>query len=69
MSILELREYQKQYVDELQNSFKKGNKKIVLCAPTGSGKTVMFSYMCKNAFTKIKNTYSNRQEGIVFSVG
>ena len=54
MSILELREYQKQYVDGLQNSFKKGNKKIVLCAPTGSGKTVMFSYMCKNAFTKNK---------------
>ena len=54
MSILELREYQKQYLYELQNSFKQKNKKIVLCAPTGSGKTVMFSYICKNAFIKNK---------------
>lgn len=54
MSFLELRDYQNKYVNELQDLFKKGNKRIVLCAPTGSGKTIMFSYMSKKAFQKNK---------------
>lgn len=52
MDRLNLRDYQEGYISELRNSFKKGNKKIVLCAPTGAGKTIMFSYMTKNSYTK-----------------
>jgi superfamily II DNA or RNA helicase len=52
MDRLNLRDYQESYISELRNSFKKGNKKIVLCAPTGAGKTIMFSYMTKNSYTK-----------------
>jgi superfamily II DNA or RNA helicase len=52
MDRLELRDYQEKYIAELRNSFVKGNKKVVLCAPTGSGKTIMFSYMTRNSFTK-----------------
>ncbi len=47
-----LRDYQERYITELRNSFVKGNKKVVLCAPTGAGKTIMFSYMTRNSFTK-----------------
>lgn len=47
-----LRDYQEKYIAELRNSFVKGNRKVVLCAPTGAGKTIMFSYMTRNSFTK-----------------
>lgn len=33
---------------------KQGKKRLIMCAPTGSGKTVMFSYMIKNALQKGK---------------
>lgn len=52
MDRLVLRDYQEKYIDELRNSFKKGNKKVVLCAPTGAGKTIMFSYMTSKAHEK-----------------
>jgi len=47
--MVELRNYQEQYISELQNSFKRKNKRVILCSPTGSGKTVMFSWMVKKA--------------------
>jgi superfamily II DNA or RNA helicase len=47
-----LRDYQEKYITELRNSFVKGNNKVVLCAPTGAGKTIMFSYMTRNSYTK-----------------
>lgn len=50
--MITLRDYQEKYITELRNSFVKGNKKVVLCAPTGAGKTIMFSYMTRNSFTK-----------------
>ena len=40
-----LREYQSKIIQELRKSISNGNKHIVLCAPTGSGKTIMFTYM------------------------
>lgn len=43
--MIELREYQKTLISSLRKSMEKGNKRIVLCAPTGSGKTIMFTYM------------------------
>ena len=42
-----LRPYQGQGIDLTKGKFKNGIKKVVLCIPTGGGKTVMFS-----AFTK-----------------
>ena len=50
--MINLRDYQEKYITELRNSFVKGNKKVVLCAPTGAGKTIMFSYMTRTSFTK-----------------
>ena len=32
-------------IDGLRKSIQKGNKRIVLCAPTGAGKTICFTYM------------------------
>lgn len=46
---LSLRPYQEKIIAELRQSFAKGVKSICLVAPTGSGKTVMFSFMAKNA--------------------
>ena len=40
-----LREYQKQAINNIRNHFVKGKKKILLVAPTGSGKTVIASSM------------------------
>lgn len=41
---MELRDYQIDAINQIQNSFKK-NKRTVLCLPTGAGKTVIFSKM------------------------
>ena len=62
--MINLRDYQEKYITELQQSFYKGNKKIVLCAPTGAGKTIMFSYMTSKAFDKNKKILilSDRKE-------
>lgn len=50
--MIELRDYQKTIIENIRQSFIKGNKRVILCAPTGSGKTVMFTYMVKNAIDK-----------------
>lgn len=41
---MQLRNYQQKAIYEIKESFKK-NKRTVLCLPTGSGKTVVFSQM------------------------
>lgn len=53
--MIKLRSYQEQYIEEIKQSFKNGNKKIILCSATGSGKTIMFSYMTLEAINKKKN--------------
>jgi len=35
--MIKLREYQKQIIKSLRQSLLLGNKKIILCAPTGAG--------------------------------
>ena len=40
-----LRPYQTDLIEKLRLSFKNGHRRVVLSAPTGSGKTVLFSYM------------------------
>jgi superfamily II DNA or RNA helicase len=50
--MIELREYQQKGVEALREKMLAGEKRIVFCAPTGSGKTVVFSHMCKKAVKK-----------------
>lgn len=45
--MLTLRPYQSEAINAIRNSFRNGNRRVVLCAPTGSGKSSMFSYMAK----------------------
>lgn len=54
--MIELRNYQILSVEKLRENILKGIKKQILCAPTGAGKTIMFSFMCKKAFDKGKKT-------------
>jgi superfamily II DNA or RNA helicase len=51
---MKLREYQNNIINSLRNSLRNRNKKIVMCAPTGAGKTIMFTFMVKNALEKGK---------------
>ena len=49
---MKLRNYQEDLIEKLRTSLLKKNKKMILCAPTGSGKTVMFSFMVKKHIEK-----------------
>lgn len=42
---MQLRPYQQRAISELRDAIKEGHKRLILCAPTGAGKTVMFSFM------------------------
>lgn len=61
--IMILRKYQKKIVSELRNSFT-NSKRSILCAPTGSGKTIMFTYMVSEAVKRNKKVLvlTHRQE-------
>jgi len=52
--MIELYDYQESYIEEIKRNFKDGNKHVILCSATGSGKTIMFSYMALEAFKKNK---------------
>lgn len=52
--MITLRPYQNNYVDECSKAFKK-HKRIVLCAPTGAGKTAMFSEIVRRSAEKGTN--------------
>lgn len=49
---MNLRPYQVQLKDDIRSAFSEGKKAVVLCSPTGSGKTVTFADICSNT---IKN--------------
>lgn len=42
---MKLRDYQEAAIQGIRQSFSKGNKRVLLVSPTGSGKTVIFSYV------------------------
>lgn len=54
--MVRLRQYQFDYINELKKSFIKGYKRVILCATTGAGKTIMFSFMTLESFKKEKKT-------------
>jgi superfamily II DNA or RNA helicase len=43
--MIKLRDYQLQLIDQLRTFIREGKKRLVMSAPTGAGKTIMFSYM------------------------
>jgi len=61
--MITLRDYQQSAVDRIRRFFKKG-KHAILQAPTGAGKTIIFSYIAQNAASKGKKVLilTNRTE-------
>jgi DNA repair protein RadD len=54
---VKLRRYQQSCVDEIRAAFAHGHKRALLVSPTGSGKTVMFSYLARGVRAKNKRVY------------
>lgn len=55
--MITLRDYQLDYINSVLNAFKQGKKRVVLCAPTGAGKTAMFSELVRRAAFKETSTW------------
>ncbi len=49
MAIFKLREYQENAKTEVRNLFSSGSKRVILCKPTGSGKTVTFANIARES--------------------
>ena len=49
-----LRDYQSNIIQGVRSSIKQGNKNIILTAPTGAGKTIMFCYIISRAIANGK---------------
>lgn len=62
--MINLYNYQERYIEALRSTIKQGNRRVILCAPTGSGKTIMFSYMVAQAVKKKKKVivFTHRSE-------
>jgi superfamily II DNA or RNA helicase len=54
--VFSLRPYQQTAVDQVRDSFRAGRRRPLLVAPTGSGKTVTFSYITASAAAKGNRT-------------
>lgn len=66
--MIELRPYQKEAVyDLIPNLFKSGHKRIVRCAPTGSGKSHEIAEMTKLAYEKGKRVLLLSHRAEIFS--
>ena len=51
--MMELRSYQQASIDSLRAGILSGHKRQILCAPTGSGKTVMATVLMQEAAAKM----------------
>lgn len=47
--MFDLREYQVELKEEIRDNFIKGFRKVILCSPTGSGKTVTFADIARSS--------------------
>ena len=54
LKMTELRPYQEKSISALRSEILNGKNRLILCAPTGSGKTIMFSFMLQSALAKNK---------------
>ena len=52
--MITLRPYQEELIQGLRQAFMEGKKRLVLCAPTGAGKTITFTYMVQQAINRGK---------------
>jgi DNA repair protein RadD len=52
LTTIDLRDYQGTAVGAVRSSYARGCRAVLLTAPTGSGKTVMFSYIAQSAVAK-----------------
>ena len=50
--MFKLRDYQNKAKEEIRNCFQRGLKRVVLCMPTGAGKTVTFVDMVAGVIPK-----------------
>lgn len=53
--IFELREYQHTLKNDIRTLFQRGQRSVVLCSPTGSGKTVTFADICRETVNNGKS--------------
>lgn len=49
---IELRPYQEKLKNDIRDLFSKGSRSVILCAPTGSGKTVTFADICSETIKR-----------------
>lgn len=49
----QLREYQKEAIDSAIKARNQGYRRLLICLPTGAGKTVIFSKLCEMANSKV----------------
>lgn len=74
---IHLRDYQNAAIDALRQSIRQGNRRIILCAGTGAGKTVMAAHLLKEAsqkgnyamFLVDRVTLVNQTSGVLDSYG
>lgn len=50
--MIELRQYQLEAIESIRTKLREGKRKVLICAPTGSGKTVMFAHLLAKAAEK-----------------
>jgi len=53
--MIKLRDYQNDGIEKIRNELRNGHKRVILCSPTGSGKTVIFSYLAFASSLKQSN--------------
>lgn len=51
-TMIDLRPYQKKAIEELRQAFQKRAQRVVLCLPTGAGKSIVFTEMVRLAYEK-----------------
>lgn len=51
---MQLRPYQQDAIDAIREAFRRRVRRVLLVSPTGSGKTIMFSYITHNAMLREK---------------
>lgn len=56
MADFELRDYQRESVERLRQGIREGHRSQLLCAPTGSGKTVIAAFLMGEASRKFSHT-------------